>query len=502
MKKTLIVCAGFFLNGYLSVSAFSQVPEPKTFTFGQAYEYMISNSHVLKKIDFQISEKEAETKASSGLRIPKINITGTAVQMSDPIHLDLTPVKNAITPLYEALGNYGNFSGVPASATTTLSDAASTAVVREQLLEGLDEINSTNWDQTIQKERFASLSANLVWPLYTGGKINAANEASRINHEESGIEKEQSKAELLTELVTRYYGLVLSKESEKVREQVLDAMKKHLYDAQKLSEQGQIANVEELHAEVAESDAEREVLKARRQSSIVERSLQNTLACQDNDSIIPTSRLFLLLNIEDASYFANLAKLKSPLLKEVNSKKDLAKTGVKLEKSNFLPSVALTGMYDIANKDLSPYIPDWMVGLGLNWTLFDGTTRLRKVQAARYKVAQVEEAGHKAEDDIETMVHKLHHELGMQVEQMQSLNKSITFAEAYVESKDKAFHEGLSSSSDLVDARLMLAKFKIERLQAMYNYDVALATLLQFCGVPDQFIGYQQRDGAITGSGN
>jgi len=499
MKKMLFFFAGLFFIGNFQFKVYGQVL--KVLTFSQAYEQMLENSHVLKQIDFQIDEKQAEIKASNGLRIPKISLSGTAVQMSDPIHLDLTPVRDAITPLYEALGNYGNFSGVPASSTATLPDEASTAVIRQQLLEGLDQVNAADWDQMIQKERFASLNANVIWPLYTGGKINAANEAARINHEEAGQEKDQSKAELLTELVTRYYGLVLSKESERVREQVLEAMEKHLYDAGKLCEQGQIAQVEKLHAEVAETDAERELLKARRQTSIIERSLQNTLACQENDSIIPSSRLFLLKHIEDVSSFIELAKSASPLLKQVGSKKRLAETGVKLEKSNYLPSVAFTGTYDVANKDLSPYLPDWIVGLGLNWTLFDGTARLRKLQAARYKVSQAEEAGKKAEDDIETVIRKLHHELGMQVEQLESLDKSLTFAEAYVESEDKAFHEGLSSSADLVDARLMIAKFKIERLQAMYRYDMALASLLQFCGIPDQFIRYQNRNDILTCSG-
>jgi len=500
MKKTLIVGIVLFLNGYFGLSGYCQAQETKLLTFDAAYEQVLSNSHVLKQANLQISEKQAEIKAATGLRAPQVSLSGTAMQMSDRLHLDLTSVRDAISPLYEALGTYGNFSGVP-YGSITLSDAQSTAIVRNQLLEGLDEVNAANWDQTIQKKQFASLNANIAWPVYMGGKINAANRAAKIYNEEAGLQMDQKKAELLTELVTRYYGLVLSKESEAVRQQVLDAMEKHLYDAKKLSEEGQIAQVEELHAEVAKADAERELLKAKRQSSIIETSLHNTLAMSENDSIVPTSKLFLLKQVEEASFFVSLAKDQSPLLKQVDTKRRLAETGVKAKKSTYLPSVALMGTYDIANKDLSPYMPDWMVGVGLNWTLFDGVSGYRKIQAARLKAKQVDEAGAKAEDDIETVVRKLHHELGMQVEQLESLDKSLVFAESYVESKDKAFHEGLSSSSDLVDARLLVAKFKIERLQAMYQYDVALATLLQFCGVPNQFAAYEQKNDVIIGSG-
>ncbi|MGQ7868034.1 TolC family protein [Sunxiuqinia sp. sy24] len=488
----------------VQLKSYAQSSDVKVLTFSDVYEQMMGNSHVLKQAEYQMDEKAAELRAAKGLRAPKINLTGTAVQMADPLHLDLTPVRDAITPLYSALGNFGNFSGVPNPDPATnqmmpvLPDDMSTAAVRAQLLEGLDHVNAAEWDQMIQEKRFASLSASVVWPIFTGGKINAANEAARIHEEEAGLQKDQKQAELLSELVTRYYGLVLSRESEKVRQQVLDAMEKHLYDAKKLSEQGQIAQVEKLHAEVAKADAERELKKARRQSHIVERSLQNTVAMEAADSIVAVNQLFVLKGIGDEDQFVELAKANSPLLQQVSSKNELSQTGVKLEQSNYLPTVALTGMYDIANKDFSPYVPEWMVGVGLKWTLFDGVARTRKVQAAKYRVNQVEEAGLKAQDDIETVIRKLHQQLGMQLEQHESLKKSLTFAEVYLESKDMAFHEGLATSADVVDARLLVARFKIEQLQAMYQYDVALAALMQICGVPAQFNNYITSDLVIT----
>jgi len=46
----------------------------------------------------------------------------------------------------------------------------------------------------------------------------------------------------------------------------------------------------------------------------------------------------------------------------------------------------------------------------------------------------------------------------------------------------------------------LLAKVNIDRLQAMYAYDVTLATLLQICGNPVLFLAYQASSQAITGS--
>ncbi len=504
MRNIFFRAGIFFMTCSFSGVIFGQEQTGTPMTFDQAMQYMQTNSHVLKQAGFQVNEKEAARKATMGLRAPKIGLTGTAVQMSDPLHLDLTPVRDAITPLYSALGHYGNFSGVPnpdpatSGAMPVLPDSYSTQAVRASLLEGLEKINAAEWDQMIQEKQFASLSASVMWPLFTGGKINAANKASELYQEEAELQRDQKQGELLSELVTRYYGLVLARQAKQVRQQVFDAMNKHLYDAQKLSEQGQIARVEFLHAQVAQADAERELKKAAREVDILERALQNTLAMPDTISVLPASPLFMIKTIEDEGYFTQMALVNNPLLKQVDSKKALAAVGLKAEKSNYLPSVALTGMYDLANKDLSPYVPDWMVGLGLKWTLFDGMARYRNVQAARFKQDQVEQAGMKAEEDIQTGIKKLYEQLNMQIEQLDQLDKTLDFAKTYLESRDKAFREGLSTSTELVDANLLVAKVKIDRLQVFYQYDVTLATLLQVCGKPELFATYLAAENIIT----
>ena len=505
MKQHSLIFNILFLV-LLTVSVFAQKEAAVSLTFSDAYGQMNQNSHVLKQAGFEIREKEADKKAAFGLHAPRVFVTATAVQMADPITLDLTPVRDAINPLYEVLGKYGNFSGVPnpdpktSGVMPTLPDNVSTQVLREKIQEGQAALNAADWNQMIQEKQFASVNANFVWPLYTGGKINAANKASQIYEEEAGLRQKQKEGELLSELATRYYGLVLAEQACKVRAQVAEAMKKHLFDSQKLSEQGQIAKVEFLHAQVANSDAERELKKANREAIIVKRALQNTMAISDSIDLTPASRLFILKNVEDENFFIGLALKNNPQLLQVDSKRDLAATGIKLEKSNFLPTVAITGTYDLADKDLSPYVPQWMVGVGLNWSLFEGNARHRKLQSAQLKEDQVEQAGLKAGEDIKTMIRKVYQQLGMQVEQLEELDKTLEFAKIYVDSRDKAFHEGLSTSTELVDANLLLAKVKIDRLQAMYNYDVALATLLQICGSPDRFMAYQSGSDVITES--
>src|SRR5690606_29401873 len=143
-------------------------------------------------------QAEAEIKANRTLRLPQVSLNASYVILSDDISIDMTGVRDAITPLYSALSQYGNFSGVPNPDPNTsgmmpvLPDNISTEAVRGQLAEGLVKVQGAEWDKLIQKQQFGTVSAGVTWPLFTGGKINAANNAARIRlrSEERRVGKE------------------------------------------------------------------------------------------------------------------------------------------------------------------------------------------------------------------------------------------------------------------------------------------------------------------------
>ena len=75
-------------------------------TFEEALRMTMQNNHQLKQSDNKRLQMEQEMKAAKGLLMPRITLNATYALMSDNIHLDLTPVRDAIAPLYQTLGNY------------------------------------------------------------------------------------------------------------------------------------------------------------------------------------------------------------------------------------------------------------------------------------------------------------------------------------------------------------------------------------------------------------
>jgi outer membrane protein TolC len=461
-------------------------------TFEELVSVAFKQSHVIKQTAFLKEQKQMEFKVSRSIQFPRLELNANMIQMSDNLHLDLNPVKDAISPLYQSLSAYGSFSGVPSPAGGVLPDNISTQVMRSKLAEGLETINAANWDEMIQKKQFATVNLMATWPIFTGGKIMASKQAARLEIEDVNLISSEKNNQLTSELVERYFGLCLAKQAELVREEVLKVMQEHTQDAEKLKNQGQVANVELLHARVFYSDAERELKKAGRNSTIANKALLNSIGQVEDTQINPLTSLFYLEEIEPIEYFMNEAAKNNPQLKQIESKKSLAEIGVKVETANYLPTVALMGTYDVVNLDLSPYVPKWLVGVGLKWTIFDGAERMHKRKSAQMKVEQVNEFQQKASNDLQTGIEKYYQEIQMSLEQIHELNTANEFTEEYYQARQKAFREGMATSTDVVDAKLLLVKVQIEKLQAAYQFDISLAKLLELCGMSENFITYQK----------
>lgn len=492
----------FFLISAFSLCGQNSPAILKNLTFEEALGLSLENNHLIRQYNNKSHRMEQEMKAARGLHLPRISLSASYAYMSDNVELDLTPVRDAITPLYNALGHYGKFGSVPNPDPNTngvmpfLPDELSTSIVRGKMMEGLETVNNGQWIQKIQEKKFGMVNAGFVFPLFTGGKINAANKAAKIKYEASEIETIQKSNELTGELVERYFGLILANHAVKVRQEVKAGMLRHFDDAQKLATQGMIARVEVLNAKVYFADADRELKKSDRQVEILNEAVLNTVAQTGEAKINPLSELFFIEDIGPLEFYKQKALENSPLLGQVNKKKELAQQGIKVEQSAYFPTVAATGTFDIVNKDLSPYLPDYLVGVGLQWSLFDGNARSRKVKAARFQEMEANDFYDKAESDIHSAITRYYQELHMYLEQINELDAAMEFTKEYSRAREKAFSEGMATTTQVSDANLAVAKARIERLQAIYAWDVALSKLLFYSGQSDEFVSFMNRTDA------
>lgn len=446
--------------------------------FEQALQQVYENNGGIKASHWEVERAKYEQKVQRGLFLPSIGAMGAYVYMSDPLQIDLNDQKPTLS----------HTLGQMAQDVPTLAPVISKYG---------QQLAAKDWKYTLQDNQFFFADATLTWPLFTGGKIMAAQKYAGAQRAEAEIKHEAVRSAVTTELVERYFGYRLSLQVVAIRNQVLQNMKKHVSDAKKLEQNGMLTKAERLHAQVSMAEAERDLMASTNDLQLNGSALKATLGAT-SDSLLPVSPLFINPLIETLEYYQQLATENNEIIKQLDAKKQMAKAGYMKEVSHYMPDIVAMGRHNLYTWNMWDGVPKTMVGVGFKWTLFDGFARENKVKAALINERMVDSYQQKAQNEIPVLVEKHYVELKKSIEQLQSLETTMEFAREYVQVRQKAFQEGLATSTELVDAELALSKVKIARLQALYAYDVALARLLTVCGRIDLYETYRNLSSTQT----
>jgi outer membrane protein TolC len=126
--------------------------------------------------------------------------------------------------------------------------------------------------------------------------------------------------------------------------------------------------------------------------------------------------------------------------------------------------------------------PNWIAGIGVNFTLFSREDRASKVSAAREGLRQVQTLEDETRNVIDTAVETSYRKVEQAREQFNLLDSTLALARENLRLRERGFDEGQATSLDVNDARNALAKSETARAVAAYDFVVALAQLLEASG--------------------
>jgi outer membrane protein TolC len=349
----------------------------------------------------------------------------------------------------------------------------------------------TSLSSTITRKDMLSSSIRALWPIYTGGRITAAqNYAAGRTDEAQALLKMEEQARY-EDLANYYFSAVLAKEVLATRRQVERGLTQHKDFAVKLEEQGQIAKVERLQAEASLAKAVVDRKKAEKDLEIATSALTEIL--NQNEKVIPQTPLFINQTLPPLSSFTEQTLTTYPGLDILSAKEKQAQSSIKAEKGKYYPEVYLHGAYVAYEDDslASELTPDWFVGIGVNLPLMDNSGRSKKVQAAQSSVLQVRHLREQAKQDLTVLVKKTYYEAQQAIEEVQGLDSSLALASESLRLRKKSFLQGLATSLDVIDAELYLASIETQQQQARFNYLIALNRLLALSSLSASFSEYE-----------
>ncbi|MDC8854137.1 TolC family protein [Shewanella algae] len=432
------------------------------YSFASAWQQLLEVSDKLAAEGQEVSRAEAQQEAGRDLNLPSLNINGSYTRLEKPIELDLRDLNPLASmdpaTLPPAIG--GIIGSLPGSMFVT--------------------------PFTEQDVFRASLQA--MWPIYTGGQISAAQGIQAAQVAEKKQQLELARRELFTTLVDRYYAVTVTQALVQTQAQLVASLEKHYSHAEKLEQQGQIARVERLNAQVALDQAKVDLGSAKRRHEMALIALSRLLHQTD---IATKSPLFMVPSSPSLPQLTELTLKQHPALRLLEAKETQAQGLVDMEKGKYFPTVFLYGNYTLYEDDslFSKVEPDWMVGVGVKVPLLSRDGRSGKVQAAKSALLQARYTKAQTRQDLSLLVDQSYRQLLQAEEEVNALNSSLALADENLKLRELAFNQGLSTSIDRVDAELKLSAVRTKQLAAQYRYVQAYARLMAVSGQLDEFIG-------------
>ncbi|AXY00976.1 TolC family protein [Vibrio alfacsensis] len=435
-------------------------------TFDNAWNLLLENNYSLKAQRANVESYQYQQDATGNLNLPQVSIGANYTRLDTDVTLsgqqifDSTGQKISVPP--ELLPIVEPVFNTLASTTSTITE----------------------------RDIFTS-SIRAIWPIFTGGRINAAQAAAQGKTDEAKSQLVMEQQARFEDLSKYYFSVVLAKEVLATRQAVEKGLTKHRNFAVKMEEQGQIARVERLQADASLDKAKVETRKAASDLTIAQAALGTILA--QNESVEPSESLFINDRIPPLSAFVDQTLLTYPGLDLLDAKHKQASSLIKAEKGKYYPEVYLYGDYSLYEDDslASQMKPDWMVGVGVNIPLIESTGRSEKVKAAQSMVTQVDALKSQAKQDLSLLVQKTYLEAQQAIDEVQGLESSIALANENLRLREKAFTQGLSSSLDVVDAQLYVASVETQQSAARFRYLISLTKLLALSSEMNSFAQYQ-----------
>lgn len=393
-------------------------------TLEQAFTVAIANNHRIKAAQADTRVYDQQLYAAEGQRMPSLNVTAGYTQLS-------------VTPAVKA-----NFAGQSSQFV-------------------------------MMQDGYWKTQALVSVPLYTSGQIKHAVNAAESALEAAREHENSTILDLKMQVAESYMAVLRAEGSLQVAKKHVENMTAHSQDAHNRFNQGVVARNDVLAASVEQANAQQHVLQVTNQIDIA-RARYNQLLNRALTSPVKLVQQFPALPAGSLKELTAKALSQRPelvvLSEQINSLEQQAK-GVS---AGLLPQVALTGGYQYEQNRYQVHEGMWMVNIGMQWKLFDGSTR-HKSDAIMGQALALKEQRDELASAITLQVRQAWLDRQESQKRIEVVNQAIDAANENLQVTTDRYQQGLGTNTELLKAE-DLRTVSYDNLNNA-KYDVALAVL-------------------------
>lgn len=463
----------------------AEAETPRALSFEEASSELINVSDRLSGEAANVRAAEDSAAALRALRRPVISLDAQELHYQKTLTVNTGSLNNVGGGT--ALGALSgvNPTALPGAPTPLGAINAQVQQALPFVFASLPDSISLRTNQTLFRP-----VATALMQLYSGGSISAAQEAAAAAVALARARRASAQDAVQLELVRDYFGQVLAAEALAIAQDTRNGFDRHLSDAIKLERQGVIDRAQRLQVEVARDSAQRALERARGDDQTARDTLAE-LMHGGAAGVAPTTALFVDSRpIGPVAPFLEAAKADQPQLREAKAGVEAARQGLNLERARQRPWVYAFADYNLNRHDELVIEPDWIVGIGVHFTLLSNIDRRKSESAARQRQRAAEATERQTRVDLTTSIVRAYDLVETARRQFLELDSSIAAASESLRVEELSFREGEATVAEVVDARNALGQARVQRAAAAYEYDLALEALLVASGETGRFLDY------------
>jgi outer membrane protein TolC len=330
-------------------------------------------------------------------------------------------------------------------------------------------------------------------PLFTGWRLLGAADNASYQAEASRRDVAKDRAELILGIKTAYWTVFRTGEVRRLAEENVKQIESHLRDSENLARLGMATQNDVLKVRVQLANSRLLLSDAANNLRVATIALNSTIGLSLETEIAIASPLSPPLR-ESAKVndLVNKALSVRPDLLGLQLRLKAADAAVTSATGGWFPQVFLTGSYTTArpNQRIIPMVDEfrdtWDIGVSLQFDIWNNLSTLHQTTQAKAQREQVRDALGSMHDGIVL-------EVTQSVLNCQQARERIELAELTVQQANEnykmaaeRFKTGLITSSDLLDAELMLLQAKLQLTNAQVEYELSQAKLEKVAGLSSE----------------
>ena len=327
----------------------------------------------------------------------------------------------------------------------------------------------------------------IVQPVFTGGKILNTFKNAKIDLQIAKEKSENAKNEVILNTKKGFFNILVMRELLKAHKEALKLAENNHRNVTESYNLGMVSKYDLLRSELTVASIKPTILNVEKGLKLLILNLKAMLGIPDSTGINISGKLSYEKYQLDVPHLIQHSLINRSEIQQLKMEAVKAKNLLRMAYAQYLPDLSIIASYSYRSDYFKLNGDNWenyyTVNLGVRFPIFMGMKRSGQIGELRVMKKVIGMNIKDLNDATKLQIKDLYLTIQKEFKNIQAGLKNIETAREGVRIADLNYNEGMISILELNSSFNELTKAKVTYLQAVYNYNIALAELEKISGI-------------------